>query len=73
MTDFIKGATLFIGGALVGAATALLFTTKTGGEVRKNIMDLAEEVKKQTQDYCEKVKQDLTTAEKSADNATEEA
>ena len=62
MKDLIKGAALFIGGAMVGAAAALLLTPKTGEEVRKEIKDLAEEAKKQVQDYCEKVKQDLAEA-----------
>ena len=63
MSNLFKGAALFIGGALVGAAAALLLTPKSGEEVRKEIADLAEEAKKQAQGYCEQVKQDLAKAE----------
>lgn len=59
MKDLIKGTALLLGGAMLGAAAALLLTPKTGEEVRKEIKDLAEEAKKQVQDYCDKVKQDL--------------
>ncbi len=63
MSNLFKGAALFVGGALVGAAAALLLTPKTGEEVRKEIADLAEQTKKQAQDYCEQVKKDLAKAE----------
>ena len=62
MKDLIKGAALFAGGALLGAAAALLLTPKTGEEVRNDIKDMAEEAKKQMRDYCEKVKQELGNA-----------
>jgi len=60
MKDLIKGAALLIGGAVIGAAAALLLTPKTGEEVRKEIKDLAEEAKKRAQDVCEQVKQNLS-------------
>lgn len=60
MNNLFKGAALFIGGAAVGAAVALLLTPKTGEEVRKEIADLAQDLKKSAQDYCEQVKQELT-------------
>ena len=61
---------MFAGGALLGAAAALLLTPKTGEEVRNDIKDMAEEAKKQMRDYCEKVKQELGNA---AAGQTEEA
>ena len=69
MSNLFKGAALFVGGALVGAAAALLLTPKTGEEVRKEIADLAEEAKKQAQGYCEQVKQDLAKAEAAVEAA----
>jgi gas vesicle protein len=63
MSNLFKGAALFVGGALVGAAAALLLTPKTGEEVRKEIADLAEEAKKQAQNYCEQVKKEVAKAE----------
>ncbi len=62
MKDLLKGAALFIGGAMVGAAAALLLTPKTGEEVRKQIMDAAEDAKKRVHDYCEQVKSELEQA-----------
>jgi gas vesicle protein len=59
MKDLIKGAALFIGGAMVGAAAALLMAPKKGEELRQDLVDLAEEAKKRAQDYCEQVKQNL--------------
>lgn len=73
MSNLFKGAALFIGGALVGAAAALLLTPKTGEEVRKEIADLAEEAKKQAQGYCEQVKQDLAKAEAKPKSRKKEA
>ena len=54
---------MFVGGAIVGAAVALLLTPKTGEEVRKELSDLAEEAKKRAQDYCEQVKKEVAKAE----------
>ena len=67
MSQLFKGAALFIGGALVGAAAALLLTPKTGEEVRKELADLADEVKKHAQEYCEQLKQDLSEANAAAE------
>ena len=60
MNNLFRGAALFVGGAIVGAAVALLLTPKTGEEVRKELSDLAEEAKKRAQDYCQQVKKDLS-------------
>lgn len=54
MKDLIKGAALFIGGAMVGAAAALLLTPKTGEEVRQQIADVAEDAKQKVKEYCDK-------------------
>ena len=67
MKNLFRGAALFIGGALVGAAAAMLLTPKNGEEVRQQIADYAEEAKKHMQDYCDRLKQDLAEA-----NAAEE-
>lgn len=45
MSNLFKGAALFAGGALVGAATALLLTTKKGEEIRHELSDMAREWK----------------------------
>lgn len=63
MSNLLKGAALLVGGALIGAAAALLLTPKTGEEVRKDLADLADEAKKHAQDYCERVKKELAEAE----------
>ena len=73
MSQLFKGAALFVGGALVGAAAALLLTPKTGEEVRKEIADLAEEAKKQAQEACERVKKDLAEAEAKLKKEAKEA
>lgn len=59
MSNFSKGAALFIGGAIVGATVALLLSPKTGEEIRQQLSDYADEAKKRMQDYCEQLKQDL--------------
>jgi gas vesicle protein len=70
MSNLFRGAALFIGGALVGAAAALLLTPKTGEEVRKDLADLAGEAKKQAQDYCEQVKKEVAKAEAAVEAVT---
>jgi gas vesicle protein len=73
MSQLFKGAALFVGGALVGAAAALLLTPKTGEEVRKEIADLADEVKKNAQEYCEQAKQHLNEAKQHLEKKAKEA
>lgn len=73
MSNLFKGAALFVGGALIGAAAALLLTPKTGEEVRKNLADLAEDAKKHAQDYCERVKKELAEAEAAVEEAEAQA
>lgn len=74
MNNLFKGAALFLGGILVGAATALLVTPKTGEELRNDLADLAEEAKKRTQDYCEqmeaKVKAEVENLKAKVEQAT---
>jgi gas vesicle protein len=67
MNNLFKGATLFIGGVLAGAAAALLLTPKKGEEIRQDLSDLACEAKKRAQEYCEKVKEELAQANAVAD------
>ena len=54
MNSFLKGATLFLGGALVGAAAIILLAPKAGEEARQQLADLAEKAKKQAEEYCHK-------------------
>ena len=56
MNNLLKGAALFLGGAIVGATAALLLAPKSGEELRKEIAEFAEDAKKRTQEYCEQVK-----------------
>lgn len=71
MKELIKGAALFAGGALLGAAAALLLAPKNGEEMRNDLKNMAEEAKKQVRDYCEKLKQELGNA--AAEQAPEAA
>lgn len=71
MSNIVKGAALFISGAIVGAAAALLLAPKKGEEMRKDLSDLAAEAKKQAQDYYEQVKKDLAEAEAKLEDAAE--
>ena len=72
MSNLFRGAALFIGGALVGAAAAMLLTPKTGEEVRQQIADYAEEAKKHMQDYCDQLKQNLSEANAAGEQPSEE-
>lgn len=63
MSDGLKGAALFVGGVIVGAAVALLLTPKKGEEVRSELANLAAEAKKRAQEYCEQVKQNMAQAQ----------
>lgn len=54
MNDFLKGATLFIGGAIVGAAAIMLLAPKAGEEARQKLADLAEQAKQQAEQCCDK-------------------
>ena len=76
MSNLFRGAALFIGGALVGAAAAMLLTPKTGEEMRQQLADYADEAKKHMQEYCEQLKRDLAeanAAEQEAEPKKEEA
>ena len=72
MNNLSKGLALFVGGAIVGAAAALLLTPKKGEEVRQELADLAAEAKKRAQEFCEQVKQDLAEANATAEAKAEE-
>lgn len=73
MNDFFKGMALFVGGAIAGAATALLLSPKSGEELRKDIVDLAADAKKRTQEYYEQVKKEAQRVEAAAEAAAEAA
>lgn len=75
MSNLFKGAALFVGGAVVGAAAALLLAPKTGEQVRKDLADLADEAKKRAHDYCEQVRQEMadSLAPKAESEAVSEA
>ena len=73
MKDLIKGAALFLGGALVGAAAAMLLSPKSGEEIRHDISDFASEAKKRAQEYCEQVKHDLVEAKHAKHPTQQEA
>ena len=72
MSRLSKGLALFVGGAIVGAAAALLLTPKKGEEVRQELADLAAEAKKRAHQYCEQVKQYLADANATAEAQAEE-
>jgi len=69
MSNLFKGAALFLGGAIAGAAAALLLSPKTGEQVRKDISDLAAEAKKRAQEYCDQVKKEAEQVEAAAEAA----
>ena len=74
MNNLFKGAALFVGGILVGAAAALLVAPKSGEELRNDLADLAEDAKKRTQEYCEqmeaKVKAEVENLKAKVEQAT---
>jgi gas vesicle protein len=53
MKDFIKTTFVFAAGAAVGATVALLLSPETAKEAREKIIDLIEEAKNRTREYCE--------------------
>lgn len=59
MNNLLKGAALFVGGALAGAVAALLLTPKNGEEVRHEIAELANEAKKRVEDLSNQVKNEV--------------
>ena len=74
MCNLCKGTALFIGGALVGAAAALLFTTEKGKEMRDQMAELANEAAERAQNYCEQVKKNWEDAKETvSEKAPKEA
>ena len=59
MNNLFKGAALFVGGALAGAAIVLLLPPEKREEIREQLTDLVDEAKKRAQEYCEQVKQHI--------------
>ena len=60
MNEFSKGAALFIGGAIVGAAVALLLAPKTGKEFREELKDLADKKWKEANEKPEEPKEEVS-------------
>lgn len=54
MNNLFRGAALFIGGAMVGAAAALLLAPKKGEEMRHDLANFAEEVAQKTREKIQK-------------------
>lgn len=67
MGNLSKGLALFIGGAVVGAAAAILLTPEKKEEIRQNLTDLAAKAEKRAQEFCEQLKQDLAEANATAE------
>ena len=63
MDKLFKGALLALGGAVIGAAAALLLTPTTGEQVREDLSGMAEEARKKARDCYDRVKQNLAEAE----------
>ena len=55
MNDLTKGVALFLGGAVVGAAVAMLLTPKTGAEMREQIANMASEAKDRAENCREQL------------------
>lgn len=55
MNDLTKGVALFLGGAMVGAAVAMLLTPKTGAEMREQIANMASEAKDRAESCREQI------------------
>lgn len=47
MKNILTGATLFLGGAIVGAAAIILLAPKVGEEVKQKITDLIDKAKQE--------------------------
>jgi gas vesicle protein len=73
MKGLIKATFMFAAGALAGATAALLLDPKTAEKVRGQVKDFASEAKKRAQDYCEKVKEDISEAQSAAEASEKEA
>jgi|Deesub1362A_J573_1020465.scaffolds.fasta_scaffold00444_6 gas vesicle protein len=50
----------FVLGGIVGAGVALLMAPQEGKKTRKKIKELAEDVKEQTVEYAEKLKEKIS-------------
>ena len=72
MSNFLKGVAVFVGGAVAGAAAAVLLSPKTGKEVREELGDLAKKAKDQAQKCYEQVKTEVENRVKEAEKNKEE-
>ena len=66
MSNLFKGAALFVGGALVGAAAVVLLSAKTDGQVQNDLSDLLAGVKKRVKECYNQVKTDLDESQAEA-------
>ena len=55
-------ASSFLLGGIVGAAAGLLFAPKSGKEMRRQVRDLAGDVKGKAGDYYEQIREAVTSA-----------
>lgn len=62
LNNLIKSTLVFAAGAVAGAAVALLLAPQTGKEARKQLKELANEVKERAQNFCEQVKEKVECA-----------
>lgn len=62
----------FLKGAMVGAALALLFTPKSGEELRKELMQKKEEAKNKAKDYTDMAKEKGENLHHAAEDASED-
>ena len=63
MSSFLKGAAVFMGGAIAGVAAALLISPEKKDEMRKELNDLAQKAKKRAQEFYEEASHRATEKE----------
>ena len=57
MNDLVKGTLLPAGGIVIGAAAALLLAPQTGEETRKQLADLAGDLKNKAEEAAKKAEE----------------
>ena len=57
MNDLVKGTLLLAGGIVIGAAAALLLAPQTGEETRKQLADLAGDLKNKAEEAAKKAEE----------------
>ena len=71
ISKMVKGMFLLAAGAAAGAACAVWLMSDSGKKVREELQGYAEQAKAKMQDYCEKIKQEIETAQKDMAAAAE--